>query len=463
MSFKITVIGGGPGGYVAAIRAAQLGAQVDLVEMDSLGGTCLNVGCIPTKALLHVAETYDALNKSGSMGIKVGDISLDWPGALHYQQALVKRLVSGVRGLLKANKVNVYHGKARLISSHQVEVDGKTIETDKIILAVGSEPTKLQFPGYDLDNVIDSTAALSLQSIPESMVVIGGGVIGVEFATLFNSFGTKVTIVEMLPQILPGIDGEIVDLVRNDLNQKGIEILTSARLQEVRKRDQNLQALVDQDGKKKQLDAQKALIAVGRTPRTGGVGLDDVGIEMERSAVKVDSNFMTTVPGIYAIGDCNGQMMLAHVASAQGVAAVEHALGHEPAYFSHILPACIFTCPEIASVGLTEEQAHQNGIAINVGVFPLSGNGKALVESEGKGIIKIISGGRYKEILGVHIWGPRATDLIAEAALAMRLEATLDELVSTIHAHPTIGEAMPEAALATDGIAIHRPPGLRVI
>ncbi|MFK5927340.1 MAG: dihydrolipoyl dehydrogenase [Desulfuromusa sp.] len=458
MSFKITVIGGGPGGYVAAIRAAQLGAQVDLVEMDSLGGTCLNVGCIPTKALLHVAETYEALNKSSSMGIKVGDISLDWSGALRYQQSLVKRLVNGVGGLLKANNVNVHYGRARLISSCQVEVDGKTIESDKIILAIGSRPTKLQFPGHELDNVIDSTAALSLEKIPESMVVIGGGVIGVEFATMFNSFGTKVTIVEMLPQILPGIDGEIVNLVRNDLEQKGIEILTSARLQEVCQGDQDLQALVDQDGKKKQLDAQKVLIAVGRIPRTGGIGLDDVGIEMERGTVKIDSNFMTTVPGIYAIGDCNGQMMLAHVASAQGVAAVEHALGHEPAYFRHILPACIFTHPEIASVGLTEEQAHQRGIAINVGVFPLSGNGKALIESEGKGIIKIISGSKYKEVLGVHIWGPRATDLIAEAALAIRLEATLDELVSTIHAHPTIGEAMPEAALATDGMAIHWPP-----
>ena len=462
MSFKITVIGGGPGGYVAAIRAAQLGAQVNLIEMDSLGGTCLNVGCIPTKALLHVAGTYEGLNKSNSMGINVGNISLDWPSALHYQQSIVKRLVSGVGGLLKANNVTVYNGRARLIDPRRIEVDGKIIESDKIILAVGSEPAKLQFPGHELDNVIDSSAALFLESIPESMVVIGGGAIGVEFATMYNSFGAKVTIVEMLPQLLPSTDSEIVNLVCNDLRQKGIDILTSARLQGVCKRDQYLQVLVDHEGEKKQLDTQKVLIAVGRIPRTSGIGLENVGINMERGKIKVDSNFMTNIPDIYAVGDCNGQMMLAHVASAQGVAAVEHAFGHDPVYFGHILPACIFTHPEVASVGLTEEQARQRKIAINVGVFSLSGNGKALIESEGKGAIKIISGDKYKEILGVHIWGPHATDLIAEAALAMRLEATLDELISTIHAHPTIGEAMPEAALATDGMAIHWPPGLSI-
>ena len=462
MPVRITVIGGGPGGYVAAIRAAQLGAKVNLVEMGTLGGTCLNVGCIPTKALLHIAEIYEGLNSIDSMGINVGDISLDWSGALRYKQSIVKRLVSGIKGLLEANNIQVYKGRASLVGSHRIKVDGKIIESDKIILAVGSKPAKLSFPGYDFDNVIDSSVALSLKYIPKSIVIIGGGAIGVEFATIYNSFGATVTIVEMLSQLLPRTDSAIANLVCNNLKQKGIKILTSARLKEVYKSKQSLKMMVDHEGDKKQLDTQTVLIAVGRTPQTDGMGLEDTGIIMNHGNIQVDNNFMTNIPDIYAIGDCNGQMMLAHVASSQGIAAVEHAFGHDPVYFKNIIPACIFTHPEVASVGLTEEQARQQGIEFNVGVFSLSANGKALIENKGTGTIKIISGDKYKEILGVHIWGPHATDLIAEAALAMRLEATLDEFISTIHAHPTISEAMREAALATVGLSIHWPPGLRV-
>ncbi|MES9905622.1 MAG: dihydrolipoyl dehydrogenase [Sedimenticola sp.] len=461
MSKQIAIIGGGPGGYVAAIRAAQLGAQVHLIEKNALGGTCLNVGCIPTKALLHVAEAYQTLLKGESIGIKADNVRLDWPAAMDYQKALVKRLVKGVDGLLKANKVQVHRGHAQLKSINQIEIDGTCIDTDAIILAVGSEPTRIPFPGADLEGIIDSTAALNLKSVPDSMVVIGGGVIGVEFAAMYNSFGTKVTIVEMLPQILPGIDSEIVSLVHDDLVQKGIKIITAARLEEVRKQGSDLLVLVDQGGGKNELPADKVLVAVGRRPRTGGMGLEEIGVIMDRGRVQVDANFLTNIPNVYAVGDCSSLMMLAHVASAQGVAAVEHALGHNPAYFGHIVPACIYTHPEIATVGLSEEQAQAKGVDFRSGVFSLSGNSKALIESEGKGIIKIISGAKYGEILGVHIWGPRATDLIAEAALAMRLEATVDELISTIHAHPTVGEAMPEAALDTDGMAIHWPPGLK--
>lgn len=460
MSKRIAIIGGGPGGYVAAIRAAQLGAQVDLVESNALGGTCLNMGCIPTKALLHVAETYQALLKAETLGIKADDISLDWPVAMEYQKALVERLVKGVDGLLKANKVQVYRGHAQLKSINQIEIDGTYIEADAIILAVGSESTRLPFPGADLEGIIDSTMALNLNSVPDSMVIIGGGVIGVEFAAMYNSFGTKVTIVEMLPQLLPGIDSEIVHLVHNDLVQKGIRIITGARLEEISKQGSDLHAFVEQASQKHQLIAEKVLVAVGRRPRTGGMGLEEIGVIMDRGKVQVDRSFLTNIPNVYAVGDCSSTVMLAHVASAQGVAAVEHALGHKPDYFEHIVPACIYTHPEIATVGLNEEQARDKGLDFCTGVFSLSGNSKALIESEGKGIIKIISGAKYREILGVHIWGPRATDLIAEAALAMRLEATVDELISTIHAHPTVGEAMREAALDTGGMAIHWPPGL---
>ena len=461
MSKRIAIIGGGPGGYVAAIRAAQLGAQVDLVESNALGGTCLNVGCIPTKALLHVAETYQALLKAETLGIKVDDICLDWSVTMGYQKALVKRLVKGVDGLLKANKVQVHRGHAQLKSINQIEIDGTCIEADAIILAVGSESSKLSFPGADLGGIIDSTAALNLKSVPDSMVVIGGGVIGVEFAAMYNSFGTKVTIVEMLPQILPGVDSEVVRLVHDDLVQKGIKIITAARLEKVSKQGTDLHVLVDQEDQKNELIAKKVLVAVGRRPRTWGMGLENIGVIMSRGRIQVDANFLTNIPNVYAVGDCSSTVMLAHVASAQGVAAVEHALGHKPIYFDHIVPACIYTQPEIATVGLNEEQVRDKGLDFCTGVFSLSGNSKALIESEGTGLIKIISGTKYREILGVHIWGPRATDLIAEAALAMRLEATIDELISTIHAHPTVGEAMPEAALSTDGMAIHWPPGLK--
>ena len=458
MAKTILVIGGGPGGYVAAIRAAQLGAQVQLVEQEYFGGTCLNVGCIPTKAMLHAAETYQAVLHGTAVGVKVEGVSVDWQAVLKYKMGIVKRLVNGVEGLLKANGVTLHKGQAILKDKQTVEVNGTAIKADAIILATGSEPVKLKFPGVDLPGVIDSTAALSLAKIPESMVILGGGVIGIEFAALYNSFGCKVTIVEMLPQILPGIDSEIAQQIRKEIVGQGVTVFTAARLTEVRQQDDQLAAVVEVDGSVQIFPAETVLVAVGRRPRTAGMGLEEAGVVLERSRVVVDKNFLTNVPGIYAIGDCSSPVMLAHVASAQGVAAVEHALGHEVSYFGNIIPACIYTHPEVACVGLTEEQLQAKNIPYKKGVFQLAGNGKALIESDGKGLIKFLAGEKYGEILGVHIFGPHATDLITEAALAMRIEATVDELISTIHAHPTVGEAMAEAALAVNGIALHWPP-----
>jgi len=462
MAKTIVIIGGGPGGYVAAIRAAQLGADVHLIEKDTLGGTCLNVGCIPTKAVLHVAEAYRALRHGTPPGIKADNIRLDWSEVLAYRQSLVDRLVNGVRGLLRANKVQVHHGQARLSSNTLVSVDGVSLPADVVILAVGSEPARLSFPGSDSEGILDSTAALNLPQPPKSLVVVGGGVIGVEFASMYRAFGTEVTIVEMLPQILPGLDDEIVRLVREDLVRKGIQVLTEGCLEEVRRDGLDLRVCLKHQTQSVVLKTEKILMSVGRRPRTNDLGTESLGLAMERGRILVDEHLLTNIPNIYAIGDCSSKMMLAHVASAQGAAAAEHALGKKPRYFGKIIPSCVYTHPEIASVGITEEQALQKGLDIRIGRFPLSGNGKALIESEGRGIIKIISGARYGEILGVHLWGPRATDLIAEAALAIRLEATIDELISTIHAHPTIGEAMPEAALNTLGMAIHWPPGRKV-
>lgn len=458
MAKKIAIVGGGPGGYVAAIRAAQLGAEVHLVEQESLGGTCLNVGCIPTKAMLHVAELFEMMQNSAKIGIKAEQVSLDWPTVLKYQKSLVTKLVNGVGSLLKANKVTVHKGQARLGKGATLEIDGRALAVDSIVLAVGSESFKLKFPGAELPGVIDSTAALNLPSLPKSMVIVGGGVIGVEFASLYRSFGVEVTIVELLPTILAGLDQEIVDLVRADLASKGIYIRTKASLEKVQAAGSELLTEIKTAEGKETLTSEKVLLAVGRRPRTDNLGLEDAGIATERGMIQVNQNFQTSRPNIYAVGDCSSRWMLAHVASAQGVAAIEHVLGHAPEYFENIIPACIYTHPEIASVGLSEEQAREKKLEIKIGRFQLAGNGKALIESDGKGLIKIISGAKHGEILGVHIWGPRATDLIAEAALAMRLEATVDELVTTIHAHPTIGEAMPEAALDSLGMAIHWPP-----
>lgn len=464
MKKRIVVIGGGPGGYVAAIRAAQLGAEAHLVEAEHIGGTCLNVGCIPTKAILHTAELYHAVKHGSSLGLKAENVAVDWPAVMSRKAAVVTRLVRGVEGLLKANGVAVHRGQGRLAGPGAVEVAGDTparIEADAVILATGSEPVRLDFPGADLPGVIDSTAALSLPAVPASIVIVGGGVIGVEFAAMFRAFGAEVAVVEMLPEILPQVDGEIAALVRAELAKQGVKFLTGARLAGVAKTAAGLAAGIAVGDAAQMLTAEYVLVAVGRRPRIAGLGLETAGVATERGRVTADASFLTSRPGVYAIGDINGQIMLAHAASAQGVAAVEHALGHKCAYHGHTIPACIYTSPEVAGVGLTEEAARAQGIAYRTGVFPLAGNGKALIESGGTGQVKIISGAKYGEILGVHIFGSRATDLIAEAALALRLEATVDELVTTIHAHPTVSEAIGEAALAVNGAAIHWPPARR--
>jgi dihydrolipoamide dehydrogenase len=380
------------------------------------------------------------------------------------KRAVTTRLVRGVEGLLKANGVAVHRGTGALKGPRAVEIGGDnpaTLEADAVILATGSEPVRLGFPGADLPGVIDSTAALSLAAVPASLAIIGGGVIGVEFAAMYSAFGADVTVIEMLPEILPPVDGEIAALVRGHLAKQGVKFLTGARLGEVKKTPAGLACIVAAGDKTREITAEQVLVAVGRRPRTAGLGLENAGIAVERGRITVDANFMTDQSGIYAIGDVNGLTMLAHAASAQGIAAVEHALGHKTAYHANTIPACIYTSPEVAGVGLSEQAARAQGLAYKTGVFPLAGNGKALIESGGTGQVKILTGAKYGEILGVHIFGPRATDLIAEAALALRLEATVDELITTIHAHPTVSEAIGEAALAVAGAAIHWPPACK--
>lgn len=463
MAKKIVVIGGGPGGYVAAIRAAQLGAETHLVEKENLGGTCLNVGCIPTKALLHTAEIYHAVRCGAALGLK-GEITLDWTALMKRKASVVRRLVGGVAGLLKANGVTVHKGTGELVAAGKVKVHGASEEeltADAIILASGSIPVKLKFPGSDLPGVIDSTGALSLNNPPKSMVIVGGGVIGVEFAALYAALGAKVTVVELLPEIMPGIDVEIAAALKKTLAKQGVSFLNGAKLESISGKEGDLSAKVLLGEQAQEIKAEIVLVAVGRRAFTDGAGLEAAGVKLERGKVIVDEHYRTNLPEVYAIGDCNGITMLAHAASHQGIAAAEHAMGKTSSHGAPMVPACIYTSPEIAAVGLTEDKAKEQGIAYKLGMFPLAGNGKSMIEEGEAGFVKILAGAKYGEILGVHMFGPHVTEMIGEATLALRLEAMVDELVSTIHAHPTVAESIGEAALAVNGEAIHWPPGLK--
>ena len=462
MGKKIIVVGGGPGGYVAAIRASQLVAEVHIVEQGSFGGTCLNVGCIPTKALIHGAELYQKMKHGSQIGINASAIQIDWSKLMTYKEGIVNRLVQGVGGLLKANQVTSHLGKAKLKDSKTVIVESKEktyeLQGDAIIWATGSSNFKIPVEGIDSPKVLSSTEALSLTEIPKSLLIVGGGVIGVEFAYLYSALGTKVTVVELLPEILPMIDFDVVQILKGELARKGVTFLNRGELKKLESVSEGIKASLAHEGKEKSIEAEYALIAVGRRPQTAEMNLADAGVKLERGAIQVNEYFQSNLSSVYAIGDCNGKIMLAHAASAQGVAAVEHALGHPPCYQPQTIPSCIYTQPEVASVGVSEAEAKKKGLSVQIGTFPLAGNGKALIENGGVGMIKIVAGSKYKEILGVQIVGPRATDLIGEAALAIRLEATVDELLSTIHGHPTVSEAMGEVAMDLDLGAIHWPP-----
>ena len=462
---KVLIIGGGPGGYVAAIRAAQLGAKVTVIEKQWLGGTCLNVGCIPTKVLLHTAEILTEMKQADLIGISVeGKFDVDWASLQNRKKAVVKKLVDGVKYLLKANKVEVIEGKASFIDKNTIKIDkedGPSMEmtASEIIVATGSEPFIPPIKGADLEDVIDSTEALSLEKIPESIVIIGGGVIGTEFATVFNSLGSKVTIVEMLPYILPPIDREIGEMTKKILSKEGVKIYTGAKVTGIEQGENGIIVSVLLGDKEIKIEGNKALVAVGRRAVVKGLNIENAGVALDRGNIVVDKSMKTNVEGIYAIGDVTGINMLAHVASEQGVVAVENIMGINTEMDYKAIPACVYTKPEIAAVGLTEEEVKEKGIPYKVGKFPLAANGKALIMNETGGFIKIIADEKYDEILGIHILGPRATDIIAEGALALRMECTLEEIITTIHAHPTVGEAMKEAVLAANKKAIHMVNG----
>lgn len=462
MKKKIVIIGSGPGGYVAAIRAAQLGAEVTVIEKGEVGGTCLNVGCTPTKVLIHTAETLEALKNLDYMGLSLnGEASLDWDALQQRKVEIVEHLTGGVAGLFRVNGVEIIKGTASFIDKNNIEVlkeDGivEKIYADYILIATGAKPFIPNISGTDLDGVIDSTDALSLAKLPDEIVIVGGGVIGIEFGYLFNALGVKVTIVEMLPYILPPIDREISASVIDNITEKGIKVYTSAKVTNISKKDNKLHVDFLKDGETVTVQGDKVLLSVGRASVSEGLNLEKVGVALARRSIEIDNTMKTNISNIYAVGDVTGKNMLAHVASEQGTIAVENIMGFKREMKYNAVPACVYITPELASVGMTEEEASEKDIPYNVGVFKFANNGKALIINQvDKTMVKIISDKKYDEILGVHIYGPRATDIIHEAALAIRLEATLDELITTIHAHPTVSESIREAALAVNKVAIH--------
>ena len=461
---SVIVIGGGPGGYVAAIRAAQLGAEVTVVEKQYLGGTCLNVGCIPTKCLLHSAELVEQIKTQGKdIGVEVEGVKVNFPQVIAHKNAISKQLTSGVAGLLKMNKVKKVDGTAKFTGEKQLEVtkaDGskETMTADAIIVATGSVNAQPPIPGLkENPNCIDSTGALSLEKLPQTMVVIGGGVIGLELACAYAAFGTKITVVEAMDHMLPMLDGDLTKIGVAHMKKMGMDFHLECPVQSVESSPVGAKVVCkDKSGKTVSFEAEKVLVAIGRKANTAGLDLAAGKIDNDKGRILVNDKMETNVPGVYAIGDCVfGHAQLAHTASAMGEVASENICGLEAHYCEKTNPTCVYMEPEAASVGLTEEQCKAQGIAYKVGKFPMSANGKALILNGGEGLVKIIAGAEYGEILGMHIIGPRATDLIAEGALAIEGEMTLDEIVDTIHSHPTVTETMREAALNVEKRAIH--------
>lgn len=456
--YDLVILGGGPGGYVAAIRAAQLGMKVACVEKeDALGGTCLRVGCIPSKALLDSSELYDQIrHKAATHGFKVGDVEIDVPAMLKRKDSVVAGLTGGVKGLFKKNKVDWVRGFGRLVGNDTVEVDGaegKTVlRAARILLASGSVPVELPFMKFDHERIIDSTGALSIPAVPDHLVVVGGGVIGLELGSVWLRLGAKVTVLEAMPTILPGMDSEVVRQASRIFAKQGFEIRTGTRVTGAERRGDRVAVSVEGG---EPIEADYVLVAVGRRAYTEGMGFEEAGIRMERGVIQVDDRYHTGVGEIYAVGDAIGGRMLAHKAEEEGVAAVEWMAGKHGHVNYEAVANVVYTWPEIASVGQTEEELKTAGREYKVGKFPWAANGRAKAMGEADGFVKVLADPTSDRVLGIHILGPRASDLIAEGALAIEFEGAAEDIGKAVHAHPTLPEAVKEAALAVGGGAIH--------
>lgn len=452
-SFDVAVIGGGIGGYVSAIKAAQYGKSVCLIEKkERLGGVCLNVGCIPTKALLKSVEVFNVVKNAEIFGVKGIQQEAVIPDMSLFQkrkQQIVERLTNGVKYLLDSNGVVVIRGDARAIDSHRIKVGEDVVEAENIIVATGSSPATFSFISENNPYVKNSKDILSINFIPDRMVIIGGGIIGFEFAYLFANLGTQVTIVEYMDRILPMVDKDISNMARENLADLGVKFFTSSKVIAIEKNE----VTFEENGGTQKLQSELILVSVGRKPNISDFTLE--GLEIEKGGIKVDSYLRTSIPNIFAVGDVNGKSMLAHTALMEGLVAVENICGNKIEMEYHAVPGCIYGYPELAWVGLSEEEARKLNKNIEVGVFPLSGNGKAQIEGVKGGVIKVVIDSRLKEILGVHIYAPHATDMINEISLAINMEASVEEVIRTVHPHPTISEIIPEAFHASLGRAIH--------
>ncbi len=460
--FDVTIIGSGPGGYVAAIRAAQLGLRTAVVEKAPLpGGTCLHWGCIPTKALLHTAEVLEMSRHAAAFGVRNAGTELDLAAAQRYKDKTVTVNAKGVEFLFRKNGVTLLRGRGRLAGRGRVEVrpeEGEpyAVATRFVVLATGSAIRGLPGIEFDGERIIHSDHALSLTRVPASLVVIGAGAVGVEFASIYASFGAKVTVVEILERLVPLEDASLGEELEKAFRKRGIEVHTGTRVEKVAREGVKLRIHASKAAAPVGIETEMLLVAVGRRPVTEDLGLEGTGVRLDRGYVEVDSMMRTGEPGIYAIGDILKTQALAHVASHEGIVAVEHAAGLTPVPVNYDrIPSCTYCQPEVASVGLSEAEARRRGYDVAVGTFPFSASAKAKILGDTRGFVKIVAEKKYDEVLGVHIIGPHATELIAEATAALSLEATAESVFHAVHAHPTLSEAMGEAALAVHGRAIH--------
>ena len=463
MFYDVVVLGAGPGGYVSAIRAAQLGAKTAIIEKNKVGGTCLNVGCIPTKALMKNVEILHYIDAGKKRGIKVkGELELDYAKAVKAKDKAVKQLVNGVTGLLGSNEITMYQGMGTVKAGNKIEVaaengDVETIEYGKLILATGSSPKMPPIPGADLEGVMTSEGFLSLTEVPEKLVVIGAGVIGCELATVFKAYGSQITMVEMMDKPVAILDSDVANYMEGILTQQGIDLKLGKQVKSIARNDAGSLdvTIADKDGNEEVVSGDKVLISIGRGPNVAG--LDELGLETERGYVVVNDKLETSAKDVYAIGDVTGKKLLAHVASEMGVVAAENAMGASKIMDLSIVPSCIYTIPEVGCVGMSEKEAKDAGYDVICGKFPLVACGKAVATGDTEGMFKIVADKKTRKVLGAHLVGKSATELVAEMAAYMKMNATVDDVVDTIHAHPTISESIAEAARDIDNCTIHMP------
>ncbi len=459
--YDLVVIGAGPGGYVAAAKAASLGLSTAIVEKDaSLGGTCLHRGCIPTKALLHAADTFDEIKHGAHIGIKTAGVEVDWTEVQKYKDRVVNTNAGGVSHLMKAKGIDVFTGFGSLGDKNTVQVKGAkeshTLTTKNILLAVGSKPRDL--PGADSSpRILNSDTILGLKQIPGSLTIIGGGVIGIEFASIFSRFGTKVNVIEAMPRILAPADHECSKELRTQLEKQGVIFHVNAKVTKVSNKSEQAHVnFSDESGAAVQIDSDYVLVSIGRIPLTSGIGLETTRVQLDRGFVVVDGSMKSAENNIYAIGDCVNTPWLAHIASKEGLIAVEQMAGLKPIALNYDhTPSCVYSEPPVAWAGLTEDQARERGLDVKISKFDFARNAKAGILQKNRGFVKFITDKKYGEIIGVHIIGPQATELLAEPAFAMQMEATIDDIAATVHAHPTLYEAIYEAALNAVGQPIH--------